>query len=114
MLRISDVLRDVASLQILCHLLFGDTQGMSLALPIDEAFVWQSRLPGMRTVLHLLASCKQLMMPHRYVTLQWRKQFNLDAHYEGETEANLDVFAEDAYLPYAYDGEWNSSDGDSD
>ena len=74
MARISNVFRDVALLQILCYLLFGDAQGMLLALPMDDAYISQPRLPGVRTVLHLLASCKQLMMPHQNVTLQWRKQ----------------------------------------
>ena len=74
MARIFDVFRDVALLQMLCHLLLGDTQGMALALPIDDAFISQPRLPGVRTVLHLLASCQQLMRPHQNVMQKWRKQ----------------------------------------
>ena len=78
MARIFDVFRDVALLQMLCHLLLGDTQGMSLALPIDDAFISQPRLPGVRTVLHLLASCRQLMMPHQNVMLQWKSDLDSD------------------------------------
>ena len=75
--RISDVFGDVALLQLLCHLLFGDAKGISLALPNG-----QPRLPGMRYVLHLLASCQRLMMPHRSLSRQWRAQFQLDDQYE--------------------------------
>ena len=54
MARIFDVFRDVALLQILCHLLLGDTQGMALALPIDDAFINQPRLPGVRlSLIHI-------------------------------------------------------------
>ena len=95
MARIFDVFRDVALLQMLCHLLLGDTQGMSLALPIDDAFISQPRLPGVRTVLHLLASCRRLMMPHQNVMLQWKS--DLDSDYG--------LFV---------NGEWSSPDRDSD
>ena len=78
MARISNVFRDVALLQILCYLLFGDAQGMSLALPTDDAFISQPRLPGVRTVLHLLASCRRLMMPHQNVMLQWKSDLDPD------------------------------------
>ena len=95
MARIFDVFRDVALLQILCHLLLGDTQGMALALPIDDAFISQPRLPGVRTVLHLLASCRRLMMPHQNVMLQWKKDLDSDHG----------LFV---------NGEWSSPDRDSD
>ena len=95
MARISNVFRDVALLQILCYLLFGDAQGMSLALPIDDAFISQPRLPGVRTVLHLLASCRRLMMPHQNVMLQWKSDLDSDHG----------LFV---------NGEWSSPDRDSD
>ena len=95
MARISNVFRDVALLQILCYLLFGDAQGMSLALPTDDAFISQPRLPGVRTVLHLLASCRRLMMPHQNVMLQWKSDLDSDHG----------LFV---------NGEWSSPDRDSD
>ena len=95
MARISNVFRDVALLQILCYLLFGDAQGMSLALPIDDAFISQPRLPGVRTVLHLLASCRRLMMPHQNVMLRWKSDLDSDHG----------LFV---------NGEWSSPDRDSD
>ena len=95
MARISNVFRDVALLQILCYLLFGDVQGMSLALPTDDAFISQPRLPGVRTVLHLLASCRRLMMPHQNVMLRWKSDLDSDHG----------LFV---------NGEWSSPDRDSD
>ena len=85
MLRVASVFGDVALLQLVCQYLFGDAKGISLALPNG-----QLRLPGMRYVLHLLASCHQLMMLHRSLTRQWRAQFHLDEQYEAETEAKHD------------------------
>ena len=112
MSRILNVFADVALLQLLCELLFGDSQGISLALPNG-----QPRLPGMRYVLHLLASCQRLMMSHRSLNRQWRAQFQLDYQYELETEAQHnsilgsspepDGSAEDAY----YARQQNGTDG---
>ena len=106
MARIFDVFRDAALLQILCHLLLGETQGMSLALPIDDAFISQPRLPGVRTVLHLLASCQQLMRPHRRVTLQWQAQFHPNDDLDDcDTWGSSDL--DDCYT-------WSNPDRDSD
>lgn len=85
MLRVASVFGDVALLHLLCQYLFGDAKGISLAMPNG-----QLSLPGMRYVLHLLASCQQLMMLHRSLTRQWRAQFHLDDQYEAETEAKHD------------------------
>ena len=105
MARIFDVFRDVALLQILCHLLLGDTQGMALALPIDDAFISQPRLPGVRTVLHLLASCKQLMMPHQNVMRQWREQCG------SRNTSDDEVIVDDITTPVASSSPEPSDDG---
>ena len=115
---ICNVFGDVALLQILCQFVFGHAQRISLALPNGEP-----RLPSMQYVLHLLASCQQLMMSHRSMTRQWQAQFQLDEEYEYETEAKHgsifssspepDCFAEDAYYARQQngpdrDGAWDS------
>ena len=112
MLRVASVFGDVALLHLLCQYFFGDAKGISLAMPNG-----QLSLPGMRYVLHLLASCQQLMMLHRSLTCQWRAQFHLDDQYEAETEAKHDsIFgsspepdddSEDAY----YARQQNGPDG---
>ena len=108
-------------LQLLCEFLcgdaqgsslFGDAHGISLALPNG-----QPRLPGMRYMLHLLASCQRLMMPHRLLMYKWGAQFQLDDQYEAEEEAkHASIFgsspepddsAEDTY----YARQQNGSDG---
>ena len=110
-LPILHVFGDVAVLQLLCQFLCGDAQGSSLfghangtslALPNG-----QPRLPGMRYMLHLLASCKRLTMPHLLLMHKWGAQFQLDDQYEAEEEAKHpsifgsspepDESAEDAY-----------------
>ena len=107
---------DVALLQLFCQLLVGDSQGISLALPNGKP-----RLPGMRCVLHLLASCQLLMKPHRQrLKCEWRDQFFLDAEYEAEKAAQHDsIFgsspepdgaAEDAYYARQQNGEWKNPD----
>ena len=120
-LPILHVFGDVAVLQLLCQFLCGDAQGSSLfghangtslALPNG-----QPRLPGMRYMLHLLASCKRLTMPHLLLMHKWRAQFQLDDQYEAEEEAKHpsifgsspepDDSAEDAY----YARQQNGSDG---
>ena len=114
--RILKILGDVALLQLFCQLLVGDSQGISLALPNGKP-----RLPGMRCVLHLLASCQQLMKPHRQrLKCEWRDQFHLDVEYEAEKAAQhdsifgsspeLDGAAEDAYYARQQNGEWDSPD----
>ena len=92
--------------------LFGDAHGTSLALPNG-----QPRLLGMRYMLHLLASCQRLMMPHRLLMYKWGAQFQLDDQYEAEEEAKHssifgsspepDESAEDAY----YARQQNGPDG---
>ena len=120
-LPILHVFGDIAMLQLLCEFLcggaqgsslFGDAHGTSLALPNG-----QPRLPGMRYMLHLLASCQRLMMPHRLLMYKWGAQFQLDDQYEAEEEAkHASIFgsspepddsAEDAY----YARQQNGSDG---
>ena len=117
-LPILHVFGDVAVLQLLCQFLcgdaqgsslFGDAHGTSLALPNG-----QPRLPGMRYVLHLLASCQRLMMPHRHLMYKWGAQFQLDDQYEAEEEAKHpsifgsspepDESAEDAYYARQQNG----------
>ena len=111
-------------LQLLCEFLcggaqgsslFGDAHGISLALPNG-----QPRLPGMRYMLHLLASCQRLMMPHRLLMYKWGAQFQLDDQYEAEEEAKHasifgsspepDESAEDAYYARQQNGEWKNPD----
>ena len=77
MKKICDVLGDGPLLQILFCLLCGDVQKTSLALPNG-----QLKLLGMRCVLHLLTSCRKLLVPHRSLTHQWRAQFYLDDQHE--------------------------------
>lgn len=87
MKRISDVFGDATLLQILLHHLCGNVYGLSLALPNG-----QLKQLGMRCVVHLLTSCKQLTAPHRGLTCQWRAQFQLDDQYEAELEAKHSSF----------------------
>ena len=120
-LPIHHVLGDVAVLHLLCQFLCGDAQGgsllghvhgTSLALPNGHP-----RLPGMRYVLHVLASCRRLMMAHRLLMYKWGAQFQLDHEYEVEEELKHpsifgsspepDESAEDAY----YARQQNGPDG---
>ena len=124
--QILHVLGDVTLLQLLCQCLSGlelslqlrfcqSSLGISLALPNG-----QPRLPGMRYVLHLLASCQRLLMPHRLLTHKWGAQFELDDQYELEEEAKhpsiLGSSPEpnesegDAYYARQQNGAWSSPD----